>query len=186
MRKTVLICVAGCLLVSSIALAQEKFEKKNAFGVNPLGLLFKIYSGEYSRFLGTGESEVNVPFFYWAPLDELTILGAGGKYRMYKDGNAEGIFYGGGLVFYSVSWDYTSTVFSGTGFRTQTESVTGITITPQLEGGYRWRWQSGFTLAPSLTLGYVIGSVKASDGSVSEFGSAGFSWGLNLGLAYMF
>ncbi len=182
MKKAILICVAGCLLVSSTALAQEKLEKKNAIGVNPLGLLFKIYSGEYSRFLGTGESEVNVPFFWWAPLDELTILGIGGKYRMYKDGNAEGIFYGGGLALYSVSWDYQTVTFTGT----KTESVTGVTLTPQLEGGYRWRWQSGFTLAPSLTLGYVIGSVKSSDGTVSEYGSSGFSWGLNLGLAYMF
>lgn len=184
MKKAIVAVFALLLLVSVVADAQTKLEKKNLIGLNPLGLLFKIYSGEYGRFLGEGEAEINIPFFYWAPLDELTIFGIGGKYRMYKDKNGEGIFYGGGVSLGSVSWDYDTFNFS-TGQVTK-ESVTAVVVGPEVEGGYRWRWESGFTLAPSLTLGYFFGDVKASDGSIPSTNPAGFQWGIGLGFAYMF
>lgn len=185
MKRIIFAVVAVSLLTSSSVLAQTKFEKKNLFGVNPLGLVFKIYSGEYGRFLDDeGAVEVNVPFFYWAPLDELTIFGLGAKYRMYKDKNGEGIFYGGGISFGSVSWDYET--ISLITFQTTTESVTAFVIGPEGEVGYRWRWENNLTLAPSLTLGYRLGRVEAADGTVPSTDPAGFSWGIGLGLAYMF
>ncbi|MEX0602302.1 MAG: hypothetical protein WD295_03105, partial [Bacteroidota bacterium] len=173
MKKVLLLAVAVLMIGSSTGFAQSKLEKMNLIGLNPLGLIFKIYSGEYGRFLCGGSSEINIPFFYWAPLDELTIFGLGARYRMYPGQNGEGIFYGGGISFGSVSWDYTS--LTGT-----KESVTAFVIGPEVEGGYRWRWESGFTLAPSLSLGYNIGSVKSADGTVPATNPAGLQWGIGL------
>ncbi|MBI5464237.1 MAG: hypothetical protein HY966_04710, partial [Ignavibacteriales bacterium] len=108
MKKILVVSLMLVLVATSGAFAQKKFSENNYAGINPLGLLFKIYSGEYGRFINNGAAEINVPFFYWAPTTDLTILGLGGSYRMYKDGNGEGIFYGGGLQFLSISWNYTS------------------------------------------------------------------------------
>jgi len=177
--KRMFVLFAIIALSSSLLTAQQTADRKNHIGVNPLGLLFKIYSGEYGRYIDNGTAEINVPFFYWAPTSDLSIVGIGAKYRWYKDKNNEGIFYGGGLALMSVSWDYSS-------WSSPDEKITAVTFEPQGEFGYRWRWDSGFTLAPSLTLGYVIGTVESKSGEKASYGSAGASWGLNLGLAYEF
>lgn len=186
--KKILVVFGIVLLLANVAEAQYKEGKDNVVGLNPLGLLFKIYSGEYGRFLDNGATEINVPFFFWQPLDELTIIGLGAQYRMYKDGNGAGIFYGGGVSFGSVTWDYETTTFNSTTFtfETTTESVTGIVVGPEGVVGYRWLWDSGLTLAPSLTLGYAFGKVESSSGVVPSTNPAGFQYGLGLGFGYNF
>ena len=190
MKKLAIIVLAIVVVgwsLTTTATTQETLQRTQMLGVNPLGLIFNIYSGHYSRLLNNGTSEVNIPFFYWQPLDELTILGAGVKYRLYKDGNGKGMFYGGGVRFFSVSWDY-ETIYFDEDFNLiiTAENVTGVSFTPEAEVGYRWSWENGFTLAPSIGVGFTIGKIEATDGTESEYGSYGLSWNLGLGLAYMF
>jgi hypothetical protein len=183
--KKVLLVLALVLAISSSSFAQLQSsapQKTNMFGINPLGLLLNIYSGHYGKIINDGANEINVPFFFWAPTDDITIMGIGGKYRFYKDGNGQGVFYGGGLDIMSVSWDYS---YWGYETGTETETVTGITFTPKGEVGYRWSWDNGWTVAPSIELGYTVGSIEASDGETVETGGAGIAWGLSIGLAYM-
>ena len=176
--KKLLITSTTLLMLANISFAQESPVKTKLFGINPLGLIFNIYSGHYGMITNNGANELNFPFFYWQPLDELTILGGGAKFRIYKNGNGKGIFYGGTLNVMSISWDYE--MFLGT-----TENIAGVTFTPGAEVGYRWSWDSGFTLAPTLGPGFTVGKIEASDGTEADFGSGGFAWTLGLGLAYM-
>jgi hypothetical protein len=184
--KKILTLVAVLLVLANTADAQYKQGKDNVVGLNPLGLAFGIYSGEYGRFMDNGATEINIPFFFWKPLDGLTVIGLGAQYRMYADKNASGIFYGGGVHFGSVTWDVTTTTISGFAVSTSTETVTGIVVGPEGVAGYRWLWESGLTLAPTLTLGYSFGKVETSSGTVPSTNPAGFQWGLGLGFGYNF
>ncbi|MFH0988857.1 MAG: hypothetical protein V1799_02455 [bacterium] len=130
--KRIFVLFAIFALASCLLMAQQKEDRKNHIGVNPLGLIFKIYSGEYGRYVDNGKAEINIPFFLWVPTSDLSIIGIGAKYRFYKDKNNEGIFYGGGLALMSVSWDYSS-------WSSPNEKITAITLEPQGEFGYRWR-----------------------------------------------
>lgn len=184
MKKMILLALlATVILPSSKLIAQKGGTYKHIFGINPLGLLINIYSGHYSHIIKDGEGEINVPFFYWnEPLgaDDLSLIGLGGKYRIYKNGGNKGVFYGGGVSLFSISWDYTP-FFSST-----TESITATTITPKAEIGYRINWDNGFTLAPDIELGFTMGTVEASDGTEADFGSSGASWGIGIGAAWRF
>ena len=175
MKKAII--VAMLLLLVSMAFAQESGDapqRTKLFGINPLGLLINIYSGQVGMIINDGANEINIPFFYWHPIDEFTALGLGARYRFYKDKNGKRFFYGPTLAVSSRSWDYSTT-----------ETVTGLSFTPGGEIGYRWAWDNGFTLAPTINAGFKIGSMKASDGTEVSYGGSGISWGLGLGLAYM-
>ena len=178
--KQIVIFFISLLVIVNISFAQEVQTKTKMFGVNPFGLLINIYSGHYGQITNDGANELNFPFFFWKPTDELTMLGAGAKYRIYKDGKGKGAFYGGTINVMSISWEYED-YFSA-------ETITGVTFTPGGEVGYRWSWDNGFTIAPIIGGGYTIGKIEASDGTEADIGigSAGFAWSLGLGLAYMF
>ena len=182
MKKVVTILMVFIFL-SNISFAQDTSTKTKMFGVNPLGLIFDIYSGHYGLITNDGANELNFPFFFWKPLDELTMLGGGIKYRIYKDGNGKGIFYAGTVNVMSISWDYET---YDENWEWTTETITGVTFTPGGELGYRWAWDNGFTLAPTIGAGLTVGKIEASDGTEADFGSGGFSWTIGLGLAYMF
>lgn len=179
MKQNILFALLFILILPISKLsAQESKTYQHIFGINPLGLLINIYSGHYSSITRDGDVEINVPFFYWnEPLgaDDLSLIGLGVKYRVYKNGANKGVFYGAGISVFSISWDYTPT-----------ESISATTFTPKVEIGYRINWSNGFTLAPDLELGYTIGTVEASDGTKSGFGSAGLIWGIGFGAALRF
>ena len=185
MKKVVMMLMVFIFL-SNISFAQDTSTKTKMFGVNPLGLIFDIYSGHYGLITNDGANELNFPFFFWKPLDELTMLGGGIKYRIYKDGNGKGIFYAGTVNVMSINWDYeTVTLDENWNYTTETETVTGVSFTPGAEIGYRWAWDNGFTLAPTIGAGFTIGKIESSTGVEVSYGGQGISWSLGLGLAYM-
>lgn len=152
------------------------YGKKNYFGINPFGLIFNLYSGEYGRFLNSGESEINIPFVFFK-YNQYMYYGIGGKYRIYNDKSGQNFFYGGGIYFTSWNWD----------FYLENSDVTWISIVPVVEAGWRWSWENGWTIAPSLELGYRISGIKSKYKEyIDNSYESGFSWGLNIGLAYMF
>ncbi len=182
MMKAAAAVLVVLVLLSGQSVAEEMSTKTHIFGVNPLGLVFNIYSGHYGVMINDGAGELNIPFLYWSPIDEYTLFGVGVKYRFYKDRNGKGVFYGPGLRVLSFTWDYDS---FDENYQSQTEEVSGVIFTPGAEIGYRWSWDNGFTLAPTIGAGFTIGEITAGDGTEAEYGSGGISWSLGIGLAYM-
>ncbi|PID26868.1 MAG: hypothetical protein CR982_08060 [Candidatus Cloacimonadota bacterium] len=184
--KKLLLIVA--VLVSSLVmnLNAEIYGKQNYVSINPFSLLFNIFSGEYGRFLDTqGKTEVNIPVYFFN-YDSFSGFGIGGKYRMYKDKNGEGIFYGGGLRFSSISWEYHFYEESNR----KSDDISYIAFTPMGEAGYRWTWDNGWTISPSVELGYSIssfddGDIKGGISADSDTESRLF-YTINLGVSYMF
>jgi|GEM_PF-1078165 len=158
----------------------DKFHGKTMYlGVNPLGLILNIYSGQVGFMLNEGASEFNIPFFYWSPIDDLTLTGAGVEYLWYKDKNGAGLHYGVTFSVFSV----TNSVLSGFG---ETKDYSWITYTPGGKVGYRWVWDNGFTLAPSIGLGYMMGEADVEDGvTLSSEADPGLTWDVGLGFAFM-
>ena len=184
--KKIKLVVLMTMLLGATLLNADTYGKQNSFGINPFGLIFNIYSGEFGRFLDAeGTTEINVPFFFFS-YEDFTALGLGAKYRMYKDGNGEGVFYGGGLTVDSWTWEDVAQDWDAVNGFTY-EDLTWLTITPMGELGFRWSWANGWTIAPSLELGFNVSTFDGNeDWADLDYGSQGLHWGLNLGIAYMF
>ena len=193
MKKVILTSMIALMLFAFTNTAQaDTYGKENYVAINPFGLIFHIYSGEYGRFLDAeGATEINIPF-YATIWDNFNAYGIGAKYRMYKDGNGEGIFYGGGLKFNMISWEfgwghYEYDQYGNPYWTDDDETTNWMTITPLGEAGYRWTWSNGWTVAPSLELGFDISTYDGDDGwGDPDMGATGVHWSLNLGVAYMF
>ncbi|MDA3884909.1 MAG: hypothetical protein PF638_04875 [Candidatus Delongbacteria bacterium] len=186
--KKIKLVVLMTMLLGATLLNADTYGKQNYFGFNPFGLLFNIYSGEYGRFLDAeGTTEINIPF-YATIWDNINAYGIGAKYRIYKDGNGEGVFYGGGLKLSMLTWEWDFSYWNGSTWVNDPEKVSWTTITPLGELGYRWSWANGWTIAPSLELGFDVSTYEEenSDWGSPSNGESGLHWGLNLGVAYMF
>ena len=174
--KKLLTMVMAFMFFANISFAQETPSKTKMFGVNPLGLITNIYSGHYGMIINDGASELNFPFFFWkTKILEQTILGGGIKYRIYKKRNGKGRFHAG-TVHVTMSISQKST----------TGTIKNVTFTPGGETGYRWVFDSGFTLAPTIGLGLVIPGIVGTGYSDFSTPDGGFFWSLELGLAYLF
>ncbi len=191
MKKLVLTSMIAIMLFAFTNAAQaDTYGKKYYAAVNPLGLIFHIYSGEFGMFLDSeGAAEINIPI-YATIWDWFNAYGIGAKYRMYKDGNGEGIFYGGGLKLNMITWDRhgSGLYWNGNSWVEDDDATSNwMTITPLGEAGYRWTWSNGWTVAPSLELGFDISTYDGDDGwGDPDMGATGVHWSLNLGVAYMF
>ena len=175
--KKVLIISILLFFCFSFLFSEETVVRKNVFGINPLGLLFKIYAGEYGRIINNGANEINIPFFYWHPInnsnEDLSLMGIGARYRFYKHKNGKGPFYGPTVSVAKVSWEIDD------------DKVDAVAFSPGAEIGYRWAWDNGFTLAPTIGASYSFGKVETNDGVEADFASSGFAFSLGLGLAIM-
>ena len=188
MKKVKFLLILFVLFTFSLRLSAQ-VQRSNYLGVNPLGLILNIYSGAYEHILEGGEMGVKIPFFYWAPTNDITMVGAGAYLRKYMSGNGKGGFVGFGANILSVSWDYVWYSYDWQGYNlvetSHNENITGIILSPKIELGYRWVFKAPFTIAPSINAGYGIGSIKASDGNSISYGT-GLQWGLGLDFAVAF
>ena len=116
--------------------------------------------------------------------DNATWTGGWAWYRIYKNGNGEGLFYTVGCAAGPTSWDYTSD-------EGEKETVEGTLIWPQATIGIRWNMNSGLTVSPFIGVGYMVGEIKASDGTYLELpdgskadGGLGPSFGIEVGFMF--
>ena len=111
-------------------------------------------------------------------------MGGGIKYRIYKDGNGKGIFYAGTV--------HVAMLMSQKLQIMKTIKNVPFTFTPGGEIGYRWAFDSGFTLAPTIGAGYTVDAIEVSDYIETVFSrgflfsEGGFFWSLGIGLARLF
>lgn len=185
--KIIGIMLVLCLMITNVF----GEEKTNIFGINPYGkiinngkLVFNMYSGYYGKIINNGKNEITIPFFYWHPITEISILSIGAKYRIYKEDDGKGLFYGSGIKFNRINWEY-NRYYDLTSFKYKSENITGIFFVPEIEVGYRWIWDNGFTLAPNIGIGYSIGKIKSKDGIIPEYGKQGLEPSFGIGLGWM-
>jgi len=164
------------------AVAQDL--KTNTIGTDLAALLFGGIAAEYKKLINDGKNEIGVGGGMFNMSDDATWTGGWAYYRIYKNGNGEGVFYtvGGGAG--PTSWDYTPD--GGT-----KETIEEMLIWPQAVIGKRWNMSSGLTVSPFIGVGYMLGELKASDGTylVLPDGSkadGGFTPNFGLEVGFMF
>ena len=172
------------LLLVTGAIAQDL--KTNTIGTDIAALLFGGFALEYKKLINDGKNEIGVGGATF-PMDlsgDAVWNGGWAWYRIYKNGNGEGLFYTVGSAAGPTSWDYTSD-------EGVEEKVEGTLIWPQATIGKRWNMNSGLTVSPFIGVGYMVGVIKASDGTYLELpdgskadGGLGPSVGIKVG--YMF
>ena len=170
------------LTLITVAVAQDL--KTNTIGTDLGALAAGGTVLEYQKLINDGKNEIGVGGgpFNWG--DDATWTGGWAWYRIYKNGNGEGLFYTVGCAAGPTSWDYTSD-------EGVEETIEGTLIWPQATIGKRWNMNSGLTVSPFIGVGYMVGEIKASDGTYLELpdgskadGGLGPSVGIKVG--YMF
>ncbi len=158
--------------------------KTNTIGTDLGALLFGGIALEYKKLINDGKNEIGLGGGMFNMSDDAAWNGGWAWYRIYKDGNGEGVFYTVGCGAGPVSWDYTPDGGAN-------ETVEETLIWPQATIGKRWNMSSGLTVAPFIGFGYMLGEVKASDDTYLELpdgskadGGLGPNFGIEVG--YMF
>ena len=143
------------------AVAQDL--KTNTIGTDIGALIFGGIAVEYKKLINDGKNEIGVGGATF-PMDlsgDAVWNGGWAWYRIYKNGNGEGVFYTVGCAAGPTSWDYTPD--GGT-----EETIEGTLIWPQVTMGKRWNMSSSLTVSPFIGVGYMIGEIKASDDTYLE------------------
>ena len=105
MKNTLVIFLI--LSTVTVAFAQDTPEKTKIIGTDLLGLLGGGIIGGIGVFKNDGRNELSFFSFYFSPENEnITALGGGATYRIYKKGNGRGLFYGASVGVFSASWDH--------------------------------------------------------------------------------
>ena len=131
--------------------------------LNPLLAPFGIYSGSFGMVNDNGTNEIAFPFFYWNISnddtgDGFSSISLGARYRIYKNKNGKGFFYGPFVGVNNVTITLTSTAINENYEFVETQDeVSGLTYKVGCDIGYRWMWDAGFTLAPSIGIKYNVG-----------------------------
>ena len=170
------------LVLVTGAIAQDL--KTNTIGTDIAALLFGGIALEYKKLINDGKNEIGVGGGMFDMSDDATWTGGWAWYRIYKNGNGEGVFYTVGCAAGPVSWDYTPD--GGT-----EETIEETLIWPQVTMGKRWNISSSLTVSPFIGVGYMIGELKASDDTYLQLpdgseakGGLGPSFGIEVGFMF--
>ena len=105
MRLVTSIITILTLALSTSVKAQEL--KTNTIGTDIAALLFGGIALEYKKLINGGKSEIGVGGGIFEMSDDATWNGGWAYYRIYKNGNGEGVFYSVGVGAGPTSWSYT-------------------------------------------------------------------------------
>ena len=182
MRLVTSIITILTLALSTSVKAQEL--KTNTIGTDIAALLFGGVALEYKKLINGGKSEIGVGGGMFEMSDDATWNGGWAYYRIYKNGNGEGVFYSVGVGAGPTSWNYSPD--GGT-----EETIEETLIWPQTVIGKRWNMSSGLTVSPFIGVGYMIGELKASDGTYLELpdgsnADGGFTPNFGIEVGYTF
>ena len=166
------------------AVAQDL--KTNTIGTDIGALAIGGFALEYKKLINDGKNEIGVGGATF-PMDlsgDAVWNGGWAWYRIYKNGNGEGVFYTVGCAAGPTSWDYTPD--GGT-----EENIEEMLIWPQVTMGKRWNMSSSLTVSPFIGVGYMIGEIKASDDTYLELpdgskadGGLSPSFGIEVGFMF--
>ena len=88
------------------AVAQDL--KTNTIGTDIGALIFGGIAVEYKKLINDGKNEIGGGGGMFDMSEDATWTGGWAWYRIYKNGNGEGVFYTVGCAAGPTSWDYTS------------------------------------------------------------------------------
>lgn len=192
--KKVITALLAITILTNVGFTQEEpiQIKSNIVELNPLLALIKMYSGSYGMVRDEGANELAFPFFFMDYTnddtgDGISSMSLGARYRIYKNSNGKGFFYGPFVGVNKITITLTTTTYDEDWNVTETqEEASGLTYKAGCDIGYRWMWDSGFTLAPSVGLKYSMGSVETSTGETSEDVESGFGVQFGIGVGWAF
>lgn len=160
--------------------------QKNVVTVNPLGLIFGLWNARYERALGDSAG-IGLGLNYWGfGLTDwkYSILGGQLDYNFYLEKHAlTGWFVGPhlGIQVASISYKWINLIT----LEETNDTASSVFVNIGGQGGYRWIWNGGFTLALSGSLGYNAGSSVTIGGVTSTgFGGIGFGAAADIGYAF--
>lgn len=123
MYKRIALAVLGIAFAASAAAAQAPVAPKQAISINPLGVVFRVYSGELERSVAPGLT-LGAASSYWgagADFDDdasgdVSYLSFDGKLRYYPGGTSlQGFSLGGSLGYTALSGSLTDADGRSTG-----------------------------------------------------------------------
>jgi len=173
MKKLVVCMAAMAILAGSIGVSAQT--KTNMLSTNPLGIVFGVFNLEYQKALGE-KTSIGISAMYWKPpLIKLNVLGATLSFTIFSKSAFHGFFVKPLVDIGYASWKI-STLDLIAGTTTETKS-SGISFGLGAVAGYRWLWNSGFSLGLGGGVAYTLGDYGGLDfGGISPKALFDLGW----------
>ncbi|MGA2508079.1 MAG: hypothetical protein ABSF80_11465 [Chitinispirillaceae bacterium] len=174
MKKLVVCMAAIAILAGSTGVAAQT--KTNMITVNPLGLIIGYISLDYEKAIGPKTTLGILPYF-WSPKGiDITLLGGSIAANFYSNSAFHGWFIRPSVSIGYASWNYTT-------FDINLNEITNksnlVTFGVGAIAGYRWLFQSGFSIGLGGGVNWTGGTFAGID-----FGGVGPSLLFDLGWAF--
>lgn len=172
--------IAGVVLMFVVSFgilpAGAETSPENVVSVNPIGFAFGVANVEWEKRL---QPDLSIaPSLLYAGYGDWSIYGIGVTAKKYAEATApKGWWYGGNAGILQVSWTETELYYTGfiPNWREVTKSTMGFSIGAVT--GYKWLYEGGFTVEPSVGLSYYSAGEAAING-------VGVGLGLQVGKAF--
>ncbi len=182
---------AMCMALGLAGVATAAKPVKNVISTNVFNLGIGVFSAEFEHMRNEKMGFYGVLRYggYKIGSYETTFPGITLGLHMYPGGKGpEGMYWGPMLYANIVTTTFSYTTLAGTWpnwyYTTTEEEVSATFFGPMVDVGYRWNW-GGFTLSPSFQVGFLIGNLEDSTGTLSlDYGGGAYLAGLNLGYAF--
>ena len=174
MKKLVVCMAAVAILAGSTGVSAQT--KTNMITVNPLGLVIGWIGLDYEKSIGPNTTIGILPYF-WSPHGiDITVAGGSIAANFYSKSAFHGFFVRPSVGIGFASWKYTTLDIN---FNEISTNSSLVAFEVGALAGYRWLFQSGF----SIGLG---GGVTWTGGSYTgiDFGGVGPSLLFDLGWAF--
>lgn len=156
--------------------ASAETSPENVVSINPVGFAFGVANVEWEKKL---QPDLSIaPSLLYAGYGDWNLYGIGVTAKKYVEATApKGWWYGGNAGILQVSWKETELTGTWPNWSTKetTKSITGVSIGAVT--GYKWLYEGGFTLEPSVGLSYY-------SAGEADIAGVGFGLGLQVGKAF--
>lgn len=155
--------------------------EKNLLTTDAFSLLFGVLNASYEMLLnektsvsvGLGGSTISTDDW------KISVIGIKGGYYIYPSKTAlKGFFVGPAIGFSIVSAEYTYNEITGTWpywkIQEKTDKASNVLVSISGELGYRWIWESGFSLGLGIGAGFYLGSIEIA-GEKAPYGGTGLT-----------
>jgi hypothetical protein len=175
MKKLVVLMAAAAVLACSAGVSAQA--KTNMLSTNPLGIIFGIFNLEYQKGIGD-KNAIGISAVYWKPpLIDISIMSGTISYNIYTKSTFHGFFVKPAVTLGYASWKWTT--IDPTTLALTEEKKSAVNFGLGADVGYRWLWNSGFSIGLGGGIKYTLGSYEGID-----FGGVGPSLLFDLGWAF--
>jgi hypothetical protein len=153
--KKIVVCMA-VLAVLACSLGVSAQTKTNMLSTNPLGIIFGVFNLEYQKAIGP-KNALGISAVYWnPPAVDISVIGGAVSFNIYSKKAFHGFFVKPAVNVGFASWKWVDINMVET-------DESGVSFGLGAVAGYRWLWNSGFSIGLGGGVSYTLGDYAGID-----------------------